>query len=280
MPYQSTESNYIHGFSSSERPRLVEQADVLAPAVFEGLELGNCETLLELGCGVGAQTRQLLQRWPQLRIHAIDYNPIYLQSAEDYLNKEIAKGHVFITEANSETLPFDDDCFDVALTIWMLAHVQSPDRILAEARRVLRPGGRILLTEVDNSTFGFSPPNAVIEGWWQKFNACQQRGGSDPYIGQSLERIAKDTGFKDIKADVLDIVSSSREPERRMILLHYLCDLLLSGAQSMKKYGYITDADKMELKQEFAMLESQPETNFLYQAIRLSALKPCAAHSE
>jgi hypothetical protein len=48
----------------------------------------------------------------------------------------------------------------------------------------------------------------------------------------------------------------------------------------MKKYGYITDADKMELKQEFAMLESQPETNFLYQAIRLSALKPCAGHSE
>ena len=274
MSQPSIERNYIHGFSSTEAPRLVEQAAVLAPAVFEGLDLRKDRTLLEIGCGVGAQTRQILSRWPQLNIHCIDINIYPLLSAVDYLKNEIACNQVTVTVADAEYLPFEANTYDAALTIWMLEHAQHPERIMSEMYRVLRPGGRILLTEVDNSTFGFTPENPVIEGWWQKFNACQQRGGSDPYIGQRLERIARDAGYIEINADILDIVSSSREPERRVILLRYLCDLLLSGSESMKRYGYIIGKDIDSLKEEFVYLESQPHINFLYQAVRLTAVKP------
>ncbi len=65
-------STYIHGFSASEQARLLAQADALASVVFGGLDLADARTLLEVGCGVGAQTRQLLMRWPHMHIHAID----------------------------------------------------------------------------------------------------------------------------------------------------------------------------------------------------------------
>ncbi len=274
MPHHSSERNYIHGFSISEPPRLVEQAAVLAPAVFEGINLNKTANLLEIGCGVGAQTKHILRHWPHLYIHCIDINIDPLLSAADYLRDEIAGDQVSVTAADAENLPYEDNTFDAALTIWMLEHAQSPEKIFSEMHRVLKTGGRILLTEVDNSTFGFTPENTVIEGWWQKFNACQERGGSDPYIGQNLKRIARDTGFSDINEEVLDIVSSSREPQRRVELLRYLCDLLLSGAESMKRHGFISDEDKDKLKEEFISLESKPQINFLYQAVRLIACKP------
>jgi ubiquinone/menaquinone biosynthesis C-methylase UbiE len=264
---------YIHGFSASEHARLVKQAAMLAPAVFEGLDLGNTKSLLEIGCGVGAQTKHLLGRWPHLRIHAIDQNPNQLEPAVNYLNREISNGQVHITGAKAEMLPFNGDCFDAAMTIWVLEHVKQPELILAEAMRVLKPGGRIILHEVDNDSFGFFPENKIIEEWWDKFNTCQQRGGSDPYIGQRLERIAGEIGFRGCKLETLYVVSSTREPGRRLELLGYLGDLLLSGSESLKRGGYVSETDEEDLKREFVLMESQPEVDFQYTAVRLSAIK-------
>ena len=264
---------YIHGFSALEHSRLVKQAAMLAPAVFYGLDLGNTKSLLEIGCGVGAQTKHLLGRWPHLRIYAIDQNPKQLGPASNFLSREISNGQVCIAGARAEMLPFYDDYFDVAMTIWVLEHVQRPELILAEAKRVLKPGGRIILHEVDNDSFAFFPENKIIEDWWEKFNACQERGGSNPFIGQRLERIAYEVGFREGKLETLYVVSSAREPARRLELLRYLGDLLLSGSESLKQGGYVSDTDEENLKREFALLESQPEVDFQYTAVRLSAFK-------
>lgn len=265
---------YIHGFSKIEQLRLIEQANTLAPAVFDGLRFDESEMLLEVGCGVGAQTRQLLQRWPGLKITAIDQSSTHLLAAADGLGEESFSAQVRLFRAKAETLPFDANVFDTALTIWVLEHVLQPELILAEMVRVLKPGGRIILTEVDNATFRFFPRNQIIEDWWSKFNRLQQAGGADPFIGQSLAQLAQKCGLAEIKEEPLYLVSSAREPQRRLELLRYSRDLLLSGAASLKQAGYIEDADAAALQAEFERLESCPEVDFQYLALRLSAVKP------
>ena len=264
---------YIHGFSASEQLRLVEQAAALAPAVFSGLNLEAFSTLLEVGCGVGAQTKHLLDYWPHLRITSIDRNSSHLTSAAQYLSNEIASGRVALKNVNAEDLPFHSDSFDVVLTIWVLEHASHPRRILEEALRVLRPGGLLILNEVDNETFGFTPANRTIHDWWQKFNTFQRSGGADPFIGQRLRDLAIAVGFEDIVAEPLYLVSSQREPNRRLSLLRYLRDLLLSGTEAMKKAGLVDDLEEERLRKEFSLLESQPETDFQYSALRLKAIK-------
>jgi len=268
-----TSASYIHGFSIPERTRLVKQAAVLAPAVFSTLDLSFHEKILEIGCGVGAQTKQLLHHWPHLNIHSIDLSPKHLASAADYLRDEIANNQAHLTRANAEHLPFDTGVFDSALTIWVLEHVQHPERILQEIKRVLKPCGEVILSEVDNATFRFFPENPVIHDWWDKFNAFQQAGGADPFIGQRLKELARKTGFSNIKIKPIHVVSSRREPERRLELLHYVRDLLLSGSENMKQAGYVDANDEQLLQDEFKRLESQTEIDFQYIAVRLTATK-------
>ncbi|MSX00728.1 MAG: SAM-dependent methyltransferase, partial [Actinobacteria bacterium] len=62
-----TGSGYIHGFGEEESRRLWEQAGILAPMVFSELPLPRHGSLLEIGCGVGAQLNQIALRCPDLQ---------------------------------------------------------------------------------------------------------------------------------------------------------------------------------------------------------------------
>ena len=63
---------YLHGFDKKEQNRLVHQAQFLEEYVYDGVDLENDSKLLEVGCGVGAQTKILLKRFPDLKIHGVD----------------------------------------------------------------------------------------------------------------------------------------------------------------------------------------------------------------
>lgn len=92
--------------------------------------------LLEIGCGTGVFAQRLADQHPGAALLAID------QSAR-FVELTAARG-VEARVADATDLPFDDDSFDLVAAMWMLYHVPDLDRALAEARRVLRPGGRFL----------------------------------------------------------------------------------------------------------------------------------------
>ena len=228
---------YIHGFSKQEQARLVEQARVLAPGVFEGLDFSGVEDLLEIGCGVGAELHLLAQRWPQLHLTGLDRSAAHLAAAKRFLPDTTA-AKVRLVRGDALSLPFAEQSFDRVITIWMLEHVRDAAAILREALRVTRPTGRVICTEVDNATFGFDPPNPVIEGWWQRFNRYQQAAGGDPFVGSKLAEVAREIGGEGIEARTLPIIDSALDAGRRAILLDYLRDLLLSGADNLIAGGY------------------------------------------
>lgn len=113
--------------------------------VFERLGLRPGTTLLEVGCGPGTIWRENAGRLPTgLRLRLTDASPGMVDAARATLRQVEVDAEV--TAADAQRLPFDDASVDVALAAHMLYHVADRARAIAELRRVLRPGGRLVAT--------------------------------------------------------------------------------------------------------------------------------------
>jgi ubiquinone/menaquinone biosynthesis C-methylase UbiE len=266
--------HYIHGFSSEEQARLVRQAAVLEREVFRGLDISDASTFLEVGCAVGAELQLAGRRWPHLHLTGLDISRSHLAAARHVLAEDIEAGRVVLVEGDAGAMPIPEASFDRVMTIWMLEHVPDPAAVIAECLRVLKPNGRLICTEVDNATFGFSPANPVIMDWWGRFNRFQQQAGGDPFIGPKLSAIAGRLNARDIKEEVLPIISSRSDPARRKELLDYLDELLASGADQLRDAGLAGAEDAQALHEAFQSVKSDQAVHFQYHATRLTCRPP------
>jgi SAM-dependent methyltransferase len=95
---------------------------------------GRSASCLDIGCGTGLVTRHLPGR-----LVAIDLNPRNLEKARRY----VPAARFVLCDAEGST-PIRDHAFDLAVCTEMLEHLLHPQRALAEAHRILRPGGRLI----------------------------------------------------------------------------------------------------------------------------------------
>lgn len=112
------------------RPKLVAQVAETHPA-----------TVVEIGCGTGAVTRRLARALPDARITATDVDPGLLARAMERSDSPAMRWLL----ATPTALPVDDDGTD-AVVCSLVLHQLDPDAkaaVLAEARRVLKPGGQL-----------------------------------------------------------------------------------------------------------------------------------------
>ena len=134
-------ADHLRRCASAEWAETVER-EILPWAVGER-PLGD--NVLEVGPGPGLTTDVLRRRVP--RLTAVEVDP----ALADALRQRLVGTNVEVVEGDGAALPFEDRRFSGATCFTMLHHVPSPelqDRLLAEIRRVLRPGG--LLVGVDS----------------------------------------------------------------------------------------------------------------------------------
>lgn len=116
------------------------RAAAAAEAVL-GLVPEDARNLLDIACGTGLVTRLLATGRPGLRVAGADTSYGMARMAAERL-----PGTVVI--ADSRRLPFQDASFDAVSLIWLLHLLDDTAPVVAEAARLLRPGG-VLVTTVD-----------------------------------------------------------------------------------------------------------------------------------
>ena len=102
--------------------------------------VGRGKRVLDLGCRSGALTRHFLE----------GNSVVGLDVDANALEKAAALGIEPVQANVEEPLPFDDGSFDAVVAGELLEHLQFPDALVAEIRRVLRPGG-VLAGSVPNA---------------------------------------------------------------------------------------------------------------------------------
>lgn len=111
----------------------------------EMLALAPEHAVLELGFGHGAGVARLAKRVPKGLVGGVDPSPRMLRFAARRNRRAIAAGRVDLRLGSAAALPFQDARFDCAVSAHTLYFWPDVEAGLREIRRVLRPGGRLVL---------------------------------------------------------------------------------------------------------------------------------------
>ena len=117
--------------------------------VREALGAARGERILDVGCGPGFYAELAEEVGPSGSVVGVDSSPAMLELAA-----RRCAGHlgVALRSADAVSLPVDDVSFDAALCVQVLEYVPDPTVALAEMHRALRPGGRVVVWDVDWAT--------------------------------------------------------------------------------------------------------------------------------
>src|SRR5207302_5824025 len=109
---------------------------------------------LDIGCGTGAFLREVKRNHPRLAVTGLDLSAPYLGVS----GRRLAPwSRVALVEAAAEAMPFPDAEFDIVSCLYLFHELPAPVRraVIAEIRRVLKPGGRLIF--VDSVQTGDEP---------------------------------------------------------------------------------------------------------------------------
>jgi SAM-dependent methyltransferase len=167
------------------------QQRAMLHAYLADLPFLDAAQVLEVGCGSGAVAR-VLARWPGVQsVLGIDPSPVLLDRA-----RQLAHGipNISFELADGRWLALEAARFDVVVFHTALCHIPDPLQALAEAYRVLRPGGRLAIFDGDYIT------TTVAVGPDDPLQSCIEAAiGSlihDPWLVRHLAALVTAAGFE------------------------------------------------------------------------------------
>jgi len=203
--------SYVHGYTDREALRLADQAGTLSDLLHHDTVFPAKSSILEAGCGTGAQTVFLSRQNPDCLITSMDISGDSLKKARARMADEGITNVRFL-EADLFDLPFADGLFDHAFVCFVLEHLSRPLDALAGIRRLIRPGGTITAIEGDHGSAFFFPRSEAA----REAIACQMelqaRSGGNAMIGRELYPLLNLAGFTDVRVSPRMVYVDSSRP--------------------------------------------------------------------
>src|SRR5262245_19136812 len=170
------------------------QQVAIRDAYLDDIGFPEAARVLEVGCGTGAVSRAIARRPEVGAVVASDPSPFFLERG-----RELAGGlaKLSFAEADARALPFDDGTFDAAVLHTALCHIPEPAAALAEAYRVLRGGGSLVVFDGDYVT------TTVAVGRIDPLQSCAEAAVAylvhDPFLVRRLPTLVGAAGFDDVR---------------------------------------------------------------------------------
>ena len=180
------------------RRRLVREAVAAQPG----------ERILDVGCGPGYYVAELAEETgPEGSVTGVDQSPAMLAVAR---RRAEGLGNVSFAEGDATALPVEDASFDAAVSVQVMEYVPDVPAALAELRRVLRPGGRVVLWDVDWSTASWHSEDPermsrVLAVWDQHL--------MHPALPRRLGALLREAGFTAVEMEGHSFATAELTPE-------------------------------------------------------------------
>jgi ubiquinone/menaquinone biosynthesis C-methylase UbiE len=165
--------------------------------------LQNGMKVIELGSGPGFVTEQLINSLPDSQITALEIDSTLLDKAKNLL-EHIPSSRVQFVQSSVYNTGLPDDTYDFAIARLLFLHLLDPQEAAREIYRVLKPGGKLVIIDIDDGIFGaVNPDIPSLPSVLKKVAEYQAAKGGNRFIGRGLPRLLTNAGYTDVDIDVV-----------------------------------------------------------------------------
>ncbi|MEZ4677038.1 MAG: methyltransferase domain-containing protein [Caldilineaceae bacterium] len=256
----------VRRLAAQARSGWTKEARVLA---WFGLQDGM--SVLEVGSGPGFTTAQLLALLPTSHITCVDVDRALLDQASDHLQDKGGERVQFI-EGSVMALELEDNQFDFVYARFLFQHLADPLGAAREIWRVLKPGGKLVIFDIDDGLFGlFAPPIPEFTPVLEAFGTAQATRGGNRHIGRNLPQILTAANFTNIDVDAVASDSSPRG------VADYLQHIHPDRMQSLVKAGLLTEEQLVGYSAALDTYLATPDAYTLWLSLLVCGEKPLVA---
>jgi SAM-dependent methyltransferase len=236
---------YVHGYNDRENDRLRDQAGTLVDLLHHDTSYPPASTILEAGCGVGAQTVTLARRSPAARFTSVDVSAASIAEARRRVDSA-GLTNVDFHRADIFALPFEPASFDHVFVCFVLEHLSRPLEALAVLSGLLRVGGTVTVIEGDHGSALFHPDSVEAHRAIQCQIDLQRRAGGDALLGRRVYPLMVDAGFAAVHVDARMVYVDSSRPELVDGFTRKTFTAMIEGVREAATSAGLIDADTFD----------------------------------
>ncbi len=265
-------NGYVHGYNSRENIRLQDQASTLIELLHSDTIYPAGEKVLEVGCGVGAQTVTLAGNNPETSITSIDISEDSV--AEAKLAAEAAGiTNVNFRQADIFDLPFEADSFDHIFVCFVLEHLPHPVKALKILRNYIKTGGTITVIEGDHGSTYFFPDSEYAHKAIDCQIELQERSGGNANIGRELYPLLNASGFGAIRVFPRMVYVDASRPELVDGFIKKTFTAMIEGVRESALAEGLTDPETFDKGIRDLYRTTKPDGVFCYTFFKSVAIK-------
>jgi len=210
--------------------------------------------VLSVGCGPGVILRAASALHPTIKAAGIDISGDRIEEA---IQRNRENPHVKFVCGDAHAMQFPSDSFDLVFSRMLLQYLQEKERAVAEMVRVCRPGGVVLLQDLDGQLLWHYPEDPLVQGTVRKVVAALAATGFDPFVGRKLFWLARMAGLKNLKAQVecYHLIVGEIDP---LILQQWELKLEIARPRLVRALG--SEGEALQQTRRFLEYLSRPDT--------------------
>ena len=192
-------SRHVEGYEGKQA--FVCTPDIIDRVLTELRKETGLGHVLELGCGTGLFTEALIDS--SSRITATDFSD---EMVDEACNKRGDLDIVDFVKADGTCLQFDDDSFDTVFMANFIHLVDDPVSVVKESYRVLKPGGKIIITSFAVDEMHLEARKAIVERFVGTFGVPPRvKDRPRTTTVQDIVDLLVSSGFEMVRGDILGL---------------------------------------------------------------------------
>jgi len=153
------------------------------------LKMADPQTIVDLGCGGGRNAGELLKRYPDSHVTAIDYSELSVEKAKEYNWEMVETGRCAVQQGDVSSLELTKESYDLATAFETIYFWPGLTPCFSQVAKILKPGGYFMIC---NESDGMDAASLKFE---------KIIDGMKTHTIEEIETALKEAGFSKIRSD-------------------------------------------------------------------------------